>query len=234
MEEYVTAFKDKLNLNCALSTARELINPETLMSLADVSMLFMGVNLGPGGRAATSTSKCAVEQLRVNMNPKTTQLDSNAKTRINRDYGGNVNDNLYENIADADWGKGSRSTKPKETSPHHIVPKKEFDPARCLRQGQDVCQGSRDILDRVGLDYNDGCNGVFLPYNKTAPIHSTFPKAQIHNRTDFHDLTYYGKVFDILNNLAGNFAPSMTKAERKAKVCEELQVTAYRLLTGQL
>jgi A nuclease family of the HNH/ENDO VII superfamily with conserved AHH len=205
------------------------------MSLADVSMLFMGVNLGPGGRAATSTSKCAVEQLRVNMNPKTTPLDSNAKTRINRDYGGNVNDNLYENIKDADWGKGSRSTKPKETSPHHITPKKEFDPARCQRPGsKDVCDESRKILDRVGMSYNDGCNGVFLPYNTNSPMRkTTFPTAQIHNRTDFHNLEYYGKVYDILDAAERKFSPSLSQKQKQNLICEELQVIAYRLLSGK-
>jgi A nuclease family of the HNH/ENDO VII superfamily with conserved AHH len=185
-----------------------------------------------------STSGCAVGQLRVNMNPKNTPLNADAKARINKDYGGKVNNNLYEDIVDADWMEGSRSTKPKETSPHHITPKKEFEKTRCFRaqDGIDVCQGARDILDRVGMSYNDGCNGAFLPYSKGSPIHGTYPNAQIHNRTDFHDLKYYSRLFDILTDAETKYdnpALGLKKLAKKAKLCEELQVIAYRLLTDQ-
>jgi hypothetical protein len=175
--------------------------------------------------------------LRVNMNPKNTPLNPNAKARINKDFNGKVHDNLYEDIVDADWKDGSRSAKPKETSPHHITPKKEFERARCLRpDGIDACEETRNILDRVGMNYNDGCNGVFLPFNKSSPIHTTYKDAQIHNRTDFHDLKYYSKLYDLLVAAETKYdspALGLKKAAKKAKLCEELQVIGYRLLTNQ-
>jgi hypothetical protein len=245
IEQYTAAIVDKFGLECALNVAREIINPATLMQLVDVAILFLGIDItevqtkSRQTRAAVSTSGCAVDQLRVNMNPKNTALSPEAKARINKDYGGAVNNNVYEDIAEADWGKGSRSTKPKETSPHHITPKKEFDKARCLRPGNpavDVCQGSRDILDRVGMNYNDGCNGAFLPYKKSSPIHTKYPNAQIYNRTDFHDLKYYSRLFDILKDAENAYDDptlGLKKAAKKAKLCEELQVIGYRLLTNQ-
>jgi hypothetical protein len=249
-ESYINGLVDRFDLQCILKVASEIITPDTLMDLGGITILFFGVTpntnqtpqqrIGARPRAATSTSKCPVDQLRVNMNPKTTPLTTGAKDRINNKYGGGVTDNIYEGIPDADFKDGVRSSKPEGTSPHHITPKKEFEAARCVNaSGDNICQGSRDILDRYGMDYNDGCNGSFLPYKSTSKAYSTFPNAQIHNRTDFHDLKYYERLFDILTAAedewqdASKPATFVPVANRKAKLCEELQVISYRLLTNQ-
>jgi hypothetical protein len=249
IEEFLEALNQRFGLRCVLAQAAVIINSDTLMDLGSIAILSFGVFLPsdpdssqPNGamvrpQAATSTNKCPEEQLRVNMNSKTTPLTNEAKNRINSKYGGAITDDIYEDIPDADWNKGSRSTKPDQTSPHHIVAKKEKARTICIdSSGVDVCQGNRDILDRYGMNYNDGCNGSFLPYSKKSKLYSTFPSAQIHDRKDFHNLKYYSRLFEILTaaeddwNDPNNFVPV---ADRKAKLCEELQVISYRLLTGQ-
>ena len=211
-------------INCFLSALDEMkeMLVSGAMTVKDMTLLFFGVDVPSLLRTSTVQTK---------LNPSSAkcpygQLDVNIRATVGSGPGGRGT-KLYDGIPTSSTGK------PQGTSPHHIVPLKEFEAARCVARGGNVCDKARSLMGKYGIDLNDGDNGVFLPYNASSDLLLKYRSATIHNRTSFHNLPYYANLEQQLSKQElAEIALGTSPANIAIKLRDELQKVAIELLNG--
>jgi A nuclease family of the HNH/ENDO VII superfamily with conserved AHH len=131
-----------------------------------------------------------------------------------------------------------------ELAPHHGVPRRDARTPRCIdtSTGKNVCEDARQILEDVGMDFDDACNGVLLPRpGKSYPAFSAkYPNAILHDTTNtgIHSFQIYNGVFEKLQEIKLRFSPVGTPPPFDRKklaylaICSTLQDIGKRMLEG--